>query len=98
LDQFEARNLFIAKGQGKNKERKLIKIGYARVSTHDQNLGLQMDALNKVGRKRIFADQGVSGATIEREGLSQAIAAAGKGACPRLLAADVDPSAGDVLL
>jgi hypothetical protein len=34
LDQFEARNLFIAKGQGKNKERKLIKIGYARVSTH----------------------------------------------------------------
>jgi hypothetical protein len=28
-----------------------------------------MDALNKVGRKRIFADQGVSGATIEREGM-----------------------------
>jgi hypothetical protein len=98
LDQFEARDLLIAKERGKNKERKFIKIGNVRVSIHDQNPGLQMDALNKAGCKRIFADQGVSGATIEREGLPQAIAAVGKGACPRLFAADVDPSAGDVLL
>lgn len=56
-----------------------MKIGYARVSTDDQNLDLQMDALNKAGCERIFTDQGVSGATIEREGLSQAIAAVGKG-------------------
>lgn len=55
-----------------------MKIGYARVSTNDQNLDLQMDALNKAGCERIFTDQGVSGATIEREGLSQAIAAVGK--------------------
>ncbi|SEP44071.1 recombinase family protein [Nitrosovibrio sp. Nv6] len=56
-----------------------MKIGYARVSTDDQNLNLQMDALNQAGCERIFTDQGVSGATIEREGLSQAIAAVGKG-------------------
>lgn len=54
-------------------------IGYARVSTDDQNLDLQMDALSRAGCARIFTDQGVSGATIEREGLSQAIAAVGKG-------------------
>ena len=56
-----------------------MKIGYARVSTDDQNLDLQMDALTKAGCERIFTDQGVSGITVEREGLSQAIAAVGKG-------------------
>jgi hypothetical protein len=69
----------IAKGQGKNKERKFIKIGYAGIHS-DRNPGLQMDVLNKAGCiNGIFVDQGVEGATIEREGLSQAIAAAGKG-------------------
>ena len=56
-----------------------MKIGYARVSTDDQNLDLQMDALNKAGCERIFTDHGVSGATIEREGLSQAISAVERG-------------------
>lgn len=56
-----------------------MKIGYARVSTDDQNLDLQMDALEKAGCERIFTDQGVSGATIEREGLAQAVAAVRKG-------------------
>jgi DNA invertase Pin-like site-specific DNA recombinase len=56
-----------------------MKIGYARVSTDDQNLDLQLDALTRVGCEQVFTDQGVSGATIEREGLSQAIAAVGKG-------------------
>ena len=62
------------------------------VSARDQNPGLQIDALNKAGCKRIFADQGVCGATIERERLSQAIAAAGKGdrRAPGSFAADVD--------
>ncbi len=56
-----------------------MKIGYARVSTDDQNLDLQLDALTRAGCERVFTDHGVSGATIEREGLSQAIAAVGKG-------------------
>ena len=32
-------------------------IGYARVSTHDQNLDLQKDALEKVGCKKIYVEQ-----------------------------------------
>ncbi|ODT65880.1 MAG: DNA resolvase [Nitrosomonadales bacterium SCN 54-20] len=56
-----------------------MKIGYARVSTDDQNLDLQLDALTRAGCEQVFTDHGVSGATIEREGLSQAIAAVGKG-------------------
>ncbi|WP_028389280.1 recombinase family protein [Legionella fairfieldensis] len=47
-------------------------IGYARVSTDDQNLDLQMDALMRAGcsRKDIYKDK-VSGAKIERPGLNQ---------------------------
>lgn len=56
-----------------------MKIGYARVSTDDQNLNLQFDALQKAGCDQVFSDQGVSGATTERGGLSQALAAVGPG-------------------
>jgi DNA invertase Pin-like site-specific DNA recombinase len=41
-------------------------IGYARVSTADQNPQLQLDALEQAGASRIFTDQGVSGSTARR--------------------------------
>lgn len=45
------------------------KIGYARVSTREQNLSSQKDALYKVGCSRIFTDK-VSGKEFNREGLT----------------------------
>ncbi len=47
-------------------------IGYARVSTEDQNLDLQFDALKKAGCERIFRDK-ISGMKENRDGLSQAL-------------------------
>src|SRR6202007_3443056 len=48
------------------------RIVYARVSTRDQNLEMQLDALNKAGCKRIFTDK-LSGAQVERPGLQEAL-------------------------
>ena len=42
-------------------------IGYARVSTQDQNLELQIEALTKPGCKKIFEDK-ISGSRSERPG------------------------------
>ena len=47
-------------------------IGYARVSTRDQDLSLQLEALNGAGCEKIFEDR-ASGARAEREGLKQAM-------------------------
>lgn len=47
-------------------------VGYARVSTDDQNLNLQRDALDQAGCEQIFEDQ-LSGAKAERPGLHQAL-------------------------
>ena len=47
-------------------------IGYARVSTHDQTLALQRDALEKAGCEKIFTDT-VSGTKTERKGLTAAL-------------------------
>lgn len=44
-------------------------IGYARVSTVDQNMALQLDALRDAGVERVFRDQGVSGSASARPGL-----------------------------
>ena len=49
-----------------------MKIGYARVSTGDQNLNLQMDALNKYECDKIFTDK-MSGARSDRPGLDEAM-------------------------
>ena len=53
-------------------------IGYARVSTHDQNLDLQQDALKKAGCEKIFVDE-ISGAKSARPGLEDAMAQLRKG-------------------
>lgn len=45
-------------------------IGYARVSTQDQNLELQYEALRKAGCEKIVEDQ-VSGSRAERPGLKK---------------------------
>jgi len=47
-------------------------VGYARVSTPDQNLHLQRDALKKVGCKRVYTDV-AGGAGAERPGLAKAL-------------------------
>ena len=48
-------------------------IGYARTSTHDQRIDLQISALRAVGCDRIFEDSGFSGAHNSRLGLEQAL-------------------------
>lgn len=47
-------------------------IGCARVSTTDQYLTLQIEALTKAGCKRLFTDK-ASGAKTDRPGLTQAL-------------------------
>ena len=43
-----------------------MKFGYARVSTTDQNLSTQIDAINKYGVDKIFFDK-ISGKNMERK-------------------------------
>jgi len=49
-----------------------LPVGYARVSTDDQNLALQLDALKKAGCDRVFTDK-ASGARLVRPGLDDAL-------------------------
>jgi len=46
-----------------------MKYGYARVSTDDQNADMQHAALKKAGCKKLFTDDGISGATTKRPAL-----------------------------
>lgn len=54
-------------------------IGYARVSTEDQCLDLQIQALTQIGCERIYRDHGMSGGTQSRPGLNRALKALKKG-------------------
>ena len=47
-------------------------VGYARVSTQDQTLDLQKDALEKIGCTKIYTDT-ASGSKTERKGLEDAL-------------------------
>src|SRR5918992_1509840 len=53
-------------------------IGYARVSTQEQTLNLQQDALKKAECSKIFTDV-ISGVKTERKGLDEALAYVRKG-------------------
>ena len=47
-----------------------MRVGYARVSTHEQSLDLQLDELKKSGCEEIFTDK-ISGSVSERPGLDK---------------------------
>jgi len=61
--------LFFAMGRG---TLRAMLIGYARVSTVEQNLDLQEDALKKAGCDEIYTDT-ISGATAQRPGLDECL-------------------------
>lgn len=48
-------------------------IGYARVSTEDQRLDMQLKSLEVAGCNEIFYDHGISGGKANRPGLEQAL-------------------------
>src|SRR5512144_1535946 len=48
----------------------IMRIGYARVSTHEQNLDLQKDALRKAGCEKVVVDV-ASGKKTQRSGLDR---------------------------
>ena len=52
-----------------------MRIAYARVSSADQSLDLQIDALERAGCDRIFRDHGISGTASNRPGLLAALEA-----------------------
>jgi DNA invertase Pin-like site-specific DNA recombinase len=55
-----------------------VLIGYARISTDDQNLALQRDALAAAGCEKVYEDR-ISGAKAERPGLALALEVARAG-------------------
>lgn len=57
----------------------IMKYGYARVSTDDQTLDGQLDALAEAGCDRIFEEKGVSGAEVNRPELQKLLETAQEG-------------------
>ena len=58
---------------------KTMKVGYARVSTADQNLDLQIRALEAAGCKIIYRDEGVSAVAAERPAFKDALSCLARG-------------------
>ena len=58
-----------------------MKIGYARVSTEDQNPDLQFAALKKAGCERIYTDK-ATGANVKRPELTKCLKALNEGDTP----------------
>ena len=50
-----------------------MKIGYVRVSKHEHNEALQIDALKEAGCEKWFLDK-ITGSKAERKGLNEALA------------------------
>jgi DNA invertase Pin-like site-specific DNA recombinase len=49
-----------------------MRIGYARVSTQEQNIDMQIDALKRAGCEKLFVDK-VSGLAANRPGIDEAL-------------------------
>lgn len=54
-------------------KKQTARIGYARVSTDDQHLDLQLNALSLAGCSKIYTDRGISGKVACRPGLQDAL-------------------------
>src|SRR4051794_40382804 len=74
----KAARLTSAPRPGEDGSSKNMLLGYARVSTVDQNLALQRDALAEAGCQKIFTEQ-MSGAVTDRPALHEALAYARSG-------------------
>lgn len=57
----------------------IMEIGYVRVSTNEQRVDLQIQALKLAGCDKIYTDKGISGKTDNRPGLQNALGALKKG-------------------
>ena len=60
-----------------------MKIGYMRVSKHEQNEALQRDALQEAGCEKCFSDK-MTGSTFERKGLEDLLEFVRSGARSRI--------------
>jgi DNA invertase Pin-like site-specific DNA recombinase len=55
------------------RRREPLKLGYARVSTKEQTLDLQLDALEKAGCSKIYTEKVSGGANTDRPELAKVL-------------------------